>query len=166
MSEESTQTQDAETVAAPISDSLGAWLKERRAQLAAKRSYEVPVHGFDGRVIGVYRALSYEEFRRIGSRHEKLPEATQELYVAADTLIASCERIYARGDDGTTADLPMWGVELARTFGIDNPDVNTPRRAVLAIFDGAEMNLILHFGSLMAQRQAIEEAVDGELGEA
>lgn len=167
MSEEGTQVQDVETVGAPaIPDSLGSWLKEKRARLCEKRSYEVPVQGFEGRVVGVYRALSYEEFRRIGSRHEKLPEATQEMYVAADTLIASCERIYAKGDDGTTAELPKWGVELARTFGVENPAVNTPRRAVLAIFDGAEMNLILHFGSLMEQQQAVEEAVDEELGEA
>lgn len=164
MSDENTQ--DAETPVSAIPDSLGSWLKDKRAQLCEKRSYEVPVQGFEGRVVGVYQALSYEQFRRIGARHEKLPEALQELYIAADTLVASCERIYAKGDDGTTAELPKWGVDLAHTFGIENPEVNTPRRAVLAIFDGAEMNLILHFGALMEQRQAAGEAVDEELGEA
>lgn len=162
------QEQDDTTPEVPsaIPGSLRSWLKERRTELCAKRSYEVPVQGFAGRVVGVYRGLSYEEFRRIGARHEKLPEATQELYIAADTLIASCEQIYATGDDGTTAVLPKWGVELARTFGIDNPEINTGRRAVLAIFKGAEMNLIIHFGALMKQTQATEGTVDEELGEA
>jgi hypothetical protein len=160
---------DTPTPSAPTSEpnstSLESWLQNRRAQLQEKHEHDLAVPGFEGRLFGVYHTPAYAELRAIGRRNEqlKLDESTQELYGFADLIINACDRIYAVGEDGSTADLPKWSVDLARKFGIDNPEVNTARKAVLAIFDGHETNLAQHAAELVEAMQGTNEETDEQL---
>lgn len=148
----------------PVSDgSLQSFLQNRRASLQKRESFEVPVPGYDGRVIGVYHPLSLKENLIIGERHDNKPTYEQALYISADTLVSSCERVYAIGEDGTTAELGRWGVELAKKFGIDDANVTTARQAILAIFQGSETLLVEHCAAVNEASKGINPKIDDEL---
>jgi hypothetical protein len=158
-----TTTKALDSASLDTTGSIESWLAGRRADLQKKQTHEIPVPGFSGRLIGVYHSPSYKELRVIAKRHESLDSTEQELYGSADIIITACDRIYAKGEDGQTADLPKWGIDLARKFGIDSPSVDTARKAVLAIFDGNELNLVIHAGELVTAIQEAEPGVEEEL---
>ena len=154
----------ADDTSAPVQDgSFESFLQTRRASLQKKESFEVPVPGFDGRVIGVYHPLSLKESLTIGQRHENASTYDMALYISADTLITSCERIYGIGEDGSTAELGRWGVSLAKKFGIDDPNVDTARKALLAIFQGSEDLMVEHCAAVVEQAKAGTTKADEQL---
>lgn len=146
------------------SGSFEAYLQTRRAELQERKQHEIEVPGYKN-LVGVYHNLDYKTLRNIAHRHERQDETTAEIYGAADLLINACDRIYGRGDDGTIAELGVWGVALASKFGIDSPDIDTSRKALLAIFQSQEMNLVTHAGELVQAMQNADSDVDAELEE-
>lgn len=119
--------------------SLRDQVEARRRELEHEpdRAILLPFPGFDNLMVQ-YRPLSYRESWRIEDKHAKVKDgAEQALLIAADKLVAACERIVTSNgipDEYTDTGLKL-GVRLAREeFGLPLPEGTTARAAVLAIF--------------------------------
>jgi len=114
--------------------SLAARAQARREALLDQQTTIIEVPGFEGILAMEYRAMSYGEGRKINQRHERQrDDATRELYVAADQLIAaSVNALELDGTEATPLDL-RWGAELAQRLGIDVEGM-TARQAMMACF--------------------------------
>lgn len=115
--------------------SLAARAKARREALLDQHSTTIEVPGYEGVLAVEYRALGYAETRKIAARHQRQSdEATQELYIASDQLIAASINAYELHDDGTREELGVgWGLGLASMLGVDT-DGLTPRQAMFGCF--------------------------------
>jgi hypothetical protein len=118
------------------SASLQARAQARREALLDRQTTIIEVPGYEGILAMEYRAMPYAEGRKINARHERQrDEATRELYVAADQLIAASVNAHELSDDGTTKPLEVgWGAPLARMLGVEVDDTTTVRQAMMACF--------------------------------
>ena len=152
--------------------SFKGFLKERRAFLSSNHVHTIPVEGFDNRVIGEYHTPDPDQYRAyilgtglaMSGDNPENPNAA--VNRDADILIRCCDRLYGKGEDGSEVELPLWGTELARLFGIDDPSIRTARQAVLAIFAGNEGRkaLFLHAGKVVQSSSDDHEDINEELG--
>lgn len=133
------QVESTEGSAQEISNgagSLQARARHRRDRLLKHKTTIIEVPGYEGILAVEYRAISYQEGRKIAARQERQSdEALRELYIAADQLIAASVNAYEVTDDGDQKPLNMgWGVALARMLGVDIYEGMTLRQAVMACF--------------------------------
>lgn len=143
-------------------DSLRDLLRGSREALQATRTIDLPVPGW-GALVARYHVLSWRETRQITARHERVRDvAQQELYIAADSLIAACDGTFA-SLDGQLQPLNMiYGIDLARYLGEDGAE--SARQAVFQLIPN-EIQLITHYGELMAWMQGENVSVDEDLAQ-
>jgi hypothetical protein len=165
-----TNTGDApESVAATPAggSSLKAWLSSTREQIAQKKTYELPLPGFGGRLIAVYRPPGEKMMQRIGKRNEHAPDEAKNLLLCCDVLTACCEDVYAL-DGAQRVSLGPWSSQMVREhFEVDDPEVMTPRRALLAIYCTDELHFLIvkHFNAFVGQIEEDAPGVVAEMGE-
>jgi len=123
------------------SGSLAERAAARRQQLLERTTTILDVPGYEGILQMEYRALSYAEIRRIGSRNGRISDdAAREQATSADMLIMASEQAYEL-DPETPDDFSKrkalgmgWGVPLARNLGVQVSETMTVRQAVMACF--------------------------------
>lgn len=155
----------AEEPQAPGS-SLNAWLSAAREQISEKKTYELALPGFGGRLVAVYRPPGEKMMKKIGARNEKAPTDLRNLLLCCDVLTECCEDVYAtQGEERVS--LGPWSPEMVKRFGIENPEVTTPRRALLAIYCTDELHFLIvkHFNAFVEQVEEDAPGVAAELGE-
>jgi hypothetical protein len=131
--------------------------------LQKRDAFELPVDGFDN-LFGEYRPLALKENIAIGERHQNQETYDQVLYTAADSLVTACVRLFSKDEDGNEVDMGRWGVAFAKEyFGIDDPNINTARKALLAIYSGMEEFLVVHAAAYKEGGKPVNEKVDEEL---
>lgn len=157
-----------------VNGSLRDRVAARQAELEHSREHTIllPVPRFEELLAVQYRPLGYREAWRIEERHEKVKDgAEQALLVAADKLLAACERLVEATSiaDEYRDTGQKWGLAAARDmFGLDLPDGTTSRQALLAIFAGDEGEecLVRHAADYEEQRRVrvakIGRVVEGE----
>lgn len=150
----------------PAQSSLKAWLVSTREQIAEKKSYEMPLPGFGGRLVAVYRAPGEKMMKRIGKRNEHAPDEAKNLLLCCDVLTECCEDVYAT-EGGECVSLGPWSPAMVKRFGIENPEVTTPRRALLAIYctDELHFRIVKHFNTFVERVEEDAPEVVAELGE-
>jgi hypothetical protein len=150
----------------PDGNSLGAWLSSAREQISQKKTYELPLPAFGGRLVAVYRAPGEKMMKRIGKRNEHAPDDAKNLLLSCDVLTECCEDVYAtQGDERVS--LGPWSPTMVKQFGIDAPEVTTARRALLAIYCTDELHFLIvkHFNTFVEQIEKNSPEVVAELGE-
>lgn len=169
--EDDEQTTGAPETAPEASPELGrsslkAWLSSTREQIAEKKTYELPLPGFGGRLVAVYRAPGEKMMQRIGKRNEHTPDQAKNLLLCCDVLTECCEDVYATEGKGKVS-LGPWSPAMVKQFGIEDTEVTTPRRALLAIYSTDELHFLIvkHFNAFVEQIEADSPEVEGELGE-
>lgn len=171
-----TEAPTVETPEAPTSEpgSFESFLQQRRRELQQERKITLPVTGFGGRLVGEYVAPDFHTLKSIGSRYQNLGSTSivgdeDDLNAAADILIATCQRLYGKAEDGAEVELPRWGADLAERFGIDTSLPGgkrmTSRQAVREIFKGAELKLTKHSGDVSEAVMESEPEVDEALAD-
>lgn len=150
----------------PAQSSLKAWLVSTREQIAEKKTYELALPGFGGRLIAVYRAPGEKMMQRIGKRNEHTPDHAKNLLLCCDVLTECCEDVYAV-DGEERVSLGPWSPAMVRQFGIENPGVTTPRSALLAIYSTDELHFLIvkHFNAFVERIEDDAPEVAAELGE-
>jgi hypothetical protein len=166
-------------------ESLQEQLQRQRAEQQDTTIEKLPIPGVGGRLIGCYRLLDWKAQRRIAARNAKVrgkdkedTEALQELYNAADTLIASCEQIEVRtpkdADEQTKTEAAKFNAEghklnvaFAEYLGRHKADEERilDRGAVFLIIP-QQTQVVVHAGLLMKAQGTVDEEIDEEqLGE-
>lgn len=150
----------------PDGNSLKAWLSSAREQISQKKTYELPLPAFGGRLVAVYRAPGEKMMKRIGKRNEHAPDDAKNLLLSCDVLTECCEDVYATQNDERVS-LGPWSPTMVKQFGIDAPEVTTPRRALLAIYCTDELHFLIvkHFNAFVEQIEENSPEVVAELGE-
>jgi hypothetical protein len=146
--------------------SLKTWLASTRERIAQKKIYELPLPGFGGRLVAVYRPPGEKMMQRISKRNEHAPDDAKNLLLSCDVLAECCEDVYAtQGDERVS--LGPWSPAMIKHFGIESPEVTTPRRALLAIYHTDELHFLIvkHFNTFVEQIEEDSPEVVGELGE-
>lgn len=162
-------------------ESLQEQLQRQRAEQQVNTVERLPIPGYGGRLVGYYHLVDWKAQRGIASRNSKVrgktkedTEATQELYNAADTLIAACDRIEIRvtadADEQTRTEAEKFNgeghklnVAFAEYLGLhkDGEERITDRAAVFLIIP-QQTQVIVHAGLLMAKQGTIDEEIDEE----
>jgi hypothetical protein len=150
----------------PGRSSLKAWLSSTREQITEKKTYEMPLPAFGGRLVAVYRAPGEKMMQQIGRRNEHAPDQAKNLLLCCDVLTSCCEDVYATGGDEKVS-LGPWSPAMVKQFGVDDPEVTTRRRALLAIYSTDELHFLIvkHFNAFVEQIEADSPEVEEELGE-
>lgn len=137
----------------------GSIQAELRGLLIAKlneKTVDLPLPRFDGRLWSTYRAVHWEDQKRIAKRNARLKEAAAEVSSAADTLIEACVTTFAVLPDDTRHDLQLrLGRPLAQYLGLDVEGV-TDRQALHLMF--TDMQIIGHaaeFGRWVAGEASV-----------
>jgi len=167
-------------------ESLQEQLRRQRAEQQGDRLERLAIPGYDGRLVGIYHLVDYKTQRRIAARNARVrgkdkedTEATQELLNAADTLLASCERVEIRvgpdADEQATAEAAQFNAEahkldvaFAEYLGLHTPGDGaqiTNREAVFLIIP-QQAQVVVHAGLLMGKQGIVDGDIDEEqLGE-
>jgi hypothetical protein len=143
-------------------DSLRDSLRAARARAQHRTTGEFPIPGYEGRLHGEFRALDdYSEVRAIVMRHTKVADvAQQELYVAADTLLAASVGTFAM-QDGVRHDLSLpLGRGLAAYLGYEG--LESDRQALFAVFP-ATISVMTLFAEYDLWMKASGVTVDEDL---
>jgi hypothetical protein len=168
-------------------ESLQQQLQRQRAEAQENTTVRLPIPGYGGRLIGVYHLIDYKTQRRIVSRNMRVQgkdkedrEATQELYTAADNLLACCDHVEVRvpleADESAKTEAAEFnaaghklGVAFAEYLGLHDPDKEeqiTPRGAIFLIIPQPAL-VVAHAGQLMGRQGIVDQEIDEEqLGEA
>lgn len=144
------------------SGSLQARAAARRDALLKRQTTIMEVPGYEGILAVEYRAITYAEGRKIATRHERQrDEATREVYVAADQLIAASVNAYELQEGKEGKELGVgWGLALAKMLGVDTTDM-TIRQATLACF-ARDTFLTRHWSDYVEWLSSAEADVDEE----
>jgi hypothetical protein len=150
----------------PGGNSLKAWLVSTREQISEKKTYELALPAFGGRLIAVYRAPGEKMMQRIGKRNEHAPDDAKNLLLCCDVLTECCEDVYAT-EGGERVSLGPWSPTMVKQFGVEAPEVTTARRALLAIYCTDELHFLIvkHFNTFVERIEQDAPEVMGELGE-
>jgi hypothetical protein len=156
-----------EVVSEPARSSLKAWLVSTREQIVEKKTYEMPLPGFGGRLVAVYRAPGEKMMQRIGKRNEHAPDHAKNLLLCCDVLTGCCEDVYATEGDERVSLGPWSPAMVKQHFEIDNPGITTPRSALLAIYATDELHFLIvkHFNTFVERIEDDAPEVVAELGE-
>jgi hypothetical protein len=122
--------------AEPKAGSLEARLSERVRQIEEQRTRTFPVPSLEDIIAVELRMMGWEAIRKIASRHERVrPAGLQEVYVAADHILAVTEGFHEIDEDGQHVPVSYSWVSLARVARPADqlPDDLTPRKALLAV---------------------------------
>jgi hypothetical protein len=160
-------------------ESVLGQLRELREQLQQERHLDLNVPGYSGVLRARYSPLSYERLRSIGDKARKASttEAGRELVLAAESLVAACEGMYFRKEDGSyeplvndTGKVVKYDKDLANALGVENPAGDgeiEPRMVVYEVFgglhNGADLRVITHFQQFGAWQGTGDEEVDEQL---
>lgn len=146
------------------SASLQARAEARREALLQRQTTIIEVPGYEGILAMEYRAMTYAEGRKINARHERQrDEATRELYVAADQLIAASVNAHEL-TEGKNESTPLevgWGVALARMLGVEVAEGTTVRQAMMGCF-ARDTFLTRHWADYVEWLSSAEADVDEE----
>jgi hypothetical protein len=135
------------------SGSLMEKLRSKHAEIASKKTIDIPLPGYDDMLITRYRVLDVRnDINRISQRvqKERGSQLSQALSAAMDSMIASCVEIF------TTRDGQL--VPLSESFGPDHPAVrydeslaefmdfkiDSARDLILQLFGGNEPMIMDH----------------------
>lgn len=100
---EDVQITEAPEYAGP---SLADRMRRRAETIATQRTVVLPVPGYQSMLGVTMRALSLEHTSRIATQNKKVRiEATRNLYIAADIVIAATEGFVEFKEDGTETEL-------------------------------------------------------------
>jgi hypothetical protein len=167
----SVHDEDAPIAAASENESLQDWAARRRREMhdAPEKAIVIPLPGYEDRLSVQFRALNYREALAIENRQEKNKDQAEALlFVAADKLIAACERIveatpYPNTYNDTGYKLNAKGAR--EFFGCAIPDGAGGRVGVLAILPDEEA-VVRYAGELEERRQALRAGTErGMAGE-
>ena len=115
--------------------SLASRIERRAKELESARSEKFPVPNWDDMLAVELRLVSWDALRKIVAKHERqrVP-ALQELYTAADQILAGTEAFYEIDPETNeyTQVEQNW-ISLAKATGKALPDSLTPRQAMIAL---------------------------------
>lgn len=151
------------------SNSLRSWLQDARRQAQSRKTIDLPIPRFKGRLWCTFRAIDDGmEMRSISKRHERMGDQDlANLYIAADTLIAACmDTFVLKGEEkislGLKLGLPLHAyLALTDETGVLLPAEND-RQAAFQIFDSTTL-LLLTADSYGAFMQDAGNEADGEI---
>ena len=162
---------------ANIPDSFKAGLSQRRKDLQANTTFDMPVPGYDDLALWVrYRVLGFEDLKAIGLEieSETSDQTLGERLTASQTLVAACEDLlHYKGRDSQSKPILaslgyQWGLSAARDlFEVELPEGVADREALLEIFPyPRDMLLVTHFNDYvemgMSYLPSIDEVIQGE----
>ena len=146
-----------------VPGSLAARAKARRQQLLERNTVILEPGEYEGIIAIEYRAISYEETRRIGERLNRITNAAErDLYLACDALIAACVQTYEIDTKGRRNELnaPL-GVPLAIALGVEGVAELSPRQAMLGTFTD-HIRLMVHYAEYNEWLAGAQVDVDEE----
>lgn len=145
--------------------SLQAQLRAMAQRTQQRKTVDLAIPGYDGRLWGTFRALDdYSEHRKIVARHERLQTEQQELYIAADTLIAASVDTFAVLEDGQREPLNLrLGLALAGYLGLEGAE--TDRQAVFMLISSTMQIVELYVELEQFRKASTRETVDELVGE-
>lgn len=139
---------DEEPLAAPDevqASSILDDLRARRQEISQRKTVDLEVPGYDGKLVVRYRRLEWEELSKIGNRAEKSKNPRKVLIAHVDTIVGACEEVFYRQVPGgplvRLADvipdneegLPVkYDQRLADFFGVEG---GSARKVCLAVFN-------------------------------
>jgi hypothetical protein len=121
-------------------------LRARHQRLQQAHHEDIDVPGYDGDLVGRYKIIPPDELRKRARLIAKVPPEQRSEIAAIDQIIAACDSLWSRGDDGQLEsllpddDTPVrYDQRLAGILGIDS---DKPRQIVREVFtvDG-DLNL-------------------------
>jgi hypothetical protein len=144
------------------------WLRARHAALKADRTKDMPVPGYDGRVVVRYGPVPWSIMTKL---QQPLtagePDATMLAKANADAVIAACRDVLVRDDAGELEGINpdgsvRFGPELAALLGADA----TTARGVVDWLFPSEWAVAAHASELVTWTQAAtREDNDALVGE-
>lgn len=163
MIEEPADDDVVQTETSAMDNGLGARMRRRATQLETQTTEVFPVPRFED-ILGVeFRVMSWEALRKIGQRHQRVRnEALQELYIAADTVLAATEGFFQFGaDEGQE---PVEG-QTWRSLAVATRDGLTedvsPRQALIALL--GDTNVVFLWNDYQEWLRATRPEVEEEL---
>lgn len=152
------------------SDNVIERLRRRREQLAQRTTEVFDVPGYGGELVCRYRRLTYDELRKVLFEGDATVVARN-----AQFLIAACEELLFRDDDGTlrpvreagrvtyAQPLDITGQRLAEVLGFEEDLVADE---VLTAFGGNELAMNEHAGEvhqwMVSANESDDETLVGE----
>jgi hypothetical protein len=148
--------------------SLKDRLAARREELQAPHLIELPVPGYEDILVAKYHPLSFRQHFDIESKGDKNPDKAQAVLNAAlDKLIAACDGLLSKNEDGTLTDLGhKWSSAAVQDlFGVEPSTPPSVRQDLLKIFPD-DLLLISHFEQYANAAQSVVaqagEKLEGE----
>jgi hypothetical protein len=144
-------------------------LRQLRQELEDNKSKDLDIPGYNGKLVARYGLMETKQLAKIGKRIQRQFRTRDErvLYASLDTMIASCEGLYYRNDDG---DLKPFGEngtplnfsdpELATMLGFE---ASTARPIVMGVFGGNDLAVINHCMTLNRWMQNTGAEIDEDL---
>lgn len=165
--------EDAEPGTGSEDQSPRGRLRARHRELQNDHTRDIDVPGYGGDLVGRYRVLSPDQIREGNRKIEKLPEDERLVVGAIDQIIAACDSLWVRGDNGLEPLLPddpepaRYDKRLAEFFGFE---AERAREVVRQVFTtGGELNVpavIAHAQEIGVWMQDVSREVDAAfLGE-
>jgi hypothetical protein len=151
--------------------SVLAAIRARAAELQEEHTVELPIPGYRGVLVGVYRAVNPARFNRID--RAGLTSPFTDWPVAADVLATALVGLYGRNEAGELEPLDpnhetRFDADLATKLPSIKPTANTARAVLVALCGGGERgegNVWQHFLAYQgwlsddAGQEVAEEAV-------
>lgn len=138
--------------------SLFDGLREKHREIAARKTIDIPIPGYDGDLVARYRVLDVtSEMSGIAKRVAREFTNTMEaqLWATVDGMIVACEGIFASDKGGnlhplseaTGSDTPVkYDMQLAQFMGFTG--VGSAREVVMELFGHNEVAMLDHGSQL------------------
>lgn len=159
---------DTPSVAPEADNSPRGRLRARHRALQGEHTKDIDLPGFGGDLVGRYKVLTPDQIREGNRRIEKLPDDERVITGAIDQIVAACDSLWVRGENGLEALFPddlepvRYEPRLAEFFGFD---ATRARDVVRGVFTtGGEMNVpavIAHAQEIGLWMQDVSQEVDG-----
>jgi hypothetical protein len=125
-------------------DSIVAFVRQRAAQLHLENTIDIPIPGYDGRLVGRYKAVSLSRVYSGGKTDGTLRNPMAEWGIAADALARALITLCQDRQDGSAleplsvGDAPArYDLDFAHRFGLE-PAKPTAREVMRELFGGGE----------------------------
>lgn len=158
---------------APAEDSVLQAVRVRAAQLQADTTVDLDIPGYEGILVGRYRAVSISRFNRVAGDELHIPFL--DWRTAADALGTALVGLYGYRSGELvplyeSGDPARYDAELAQTLGLGTTE-HTARAVMVALFGGGgkgESRVWQHFNhyqSWLMEGNTAQEVADHAVGE-
>lgn len=168
--DEELERPEPEPVEASAAGSVLEVIRRRREERSAEREYDLLVPGYGGLLVLRCSPLRGDQQTVLRQRIDRSKDPAKDFALAADVLVAVCERVLARRTrEGPLESLDPSGEDVginARLAELLHVESTTARGLVRALFDKApspEMAAAKEVGEYLAWAQGEDVDLDDEL---